>query len=76
MVGICFFAPFDCTDISLDELALREGVFERFGMGERERINKISNPVGKALSLGGLIALGRAVSKFAPVSGEIGRAHV
>ena len=34
MVGICFFAPFDYTDTSLDELALSEGVFERFGADE------------------------------------------
>lgn len=67
MVGVCFFAPLALTDTALYALAVSEGVFECFGDGERERINKISNPVGKALSLGGLIALRRAVSGFAPV---------
>ena len=71
MVGICFFAPFDYTDTSLDELALSEGVFERFGADESDRINKISNPTGRALSLGGLIALGRAVSKFEPTEQKL-----
>ena len=60
MVGICFFAPFDHTEDGRMALAEREGVFERFGDGERHRIDKISNPSGKALSLGGLCALGRA----------------
>lgn len=62
MVGICIFSPLAYTDAELTSLAECEGVPSRFGKGERERINKISNPVGKALSLGGLCALGRALS--------------
>ena len=62
MAGICFFAPFDHTEDGRMALAQSEGVFERFGEGERHRIDKISNPSGKALSLGGLCALGRALS--------------
>ena len=62
MVGICIFAPLAYTDAELTSLAECEGVPSRFGKGERERINKISNPVGKALSLGGLCALGRALN--------------
>ncbi len=64
MVCICFFSPSSFTDTELFAIAEREGVFECFGDGERERINKISNPSGKALSLGGLIALGRATSEL------------
>lgn len=71
MVGICFFAPFAYTDSSLDVLAVSEGVFECFGASELERINKISNPSGRALSLGGLIALGRAVREFSPTDQKL-----
>ena len=64
MVGICFFAPLSISDTELYGIAECEGVFERFGESERDRINKISNPTGRALSLGGLVALGRALNRF------------
>ena len=64
MVCICVFSPFAYTDTELYSIAARERVFERFGAGERDRINKISNHSGKALSLGGLIALGRALESL------------
>lgn len=71
MVGICFFSPFSYTDTERMALAEREGVFGRFGDMERDRINKISNPSGKALSLGGIIALGRAVDALGAVGADM-----
>ena len=64
MVGICFFSPFSHTESELSVIAESEGVFECFGEGERDRIKGISNPSGRALSLGGLIALSRAFDGF------------
>ncbi len=61
MVGICKLAPLSYSLEALYALAEDRRVFERFGEGERERINKISKAVPKALSLGGLIALSCAV---------------
>lgn len=71
MVKICIFSPFPHTESALMDIAEREGIFECFGDGERDRINKISNPIGKALSLGGLCALGRAVNELGFSDGDI-----
>ena len=60
MVGICMLSALSYSIDELYALAERERVFERFGEGERDRINRISKAVPKSLSLGGLISLSRA----------------
>lgn len=57
MVTLCVCVPRLFEDIT--EYAERAGVFSIFGEAERERIENISSPVARALSLGGLIALQR-----------------
>ena len=71
MVVICSLMPFSYTKEELWALADEARVFLRFGEGERDRINKISKDTSAALSLGGLIALSRAVDKLGIECGEL-----
>lgn len=63
-IAICY--PFCCTE----EYAKKIGVFEAFGEGERKRIEEISLPRTRDLSLRGLIAL-KYLAERSGVEGEL-----
>lgn len=71
MVVICSLMPLSYTKEELWALADETRVFLRFGEGERDRINKISKYSSAALSLGGLIALSRAIDELGIECGEL-----
>ena len=71
MVVICSLMPLSYTKDQLWTLADEARVFLRFGKGERDRINKISKDTAAALSLGGLIALSRAIDRLGIERGEL-----
>ncbi|MBO7249735.1 MAG: 4'-phosphopantetheinyl transferase superfamily protein [Clostridia bacterium] len=71
MVVICSLMPLSYTKEELWAIADEARVFERFGKGERNRINKISKDTTAALSLGGLIALSRAIDRLGIECGEL-----
>ena len=64
MTVICVCAPFEWSLNGLTEYAESAGVFNTFGVAERDRILRISSPRSRELSLGGLIALKALTDKF------------
>lgn len=64
MTAVCVLSPFSGRYENISEYAEAKGIFKLFGDCERTRIEKLRDADAKALSLGGLLALERAVSEI------------